>query len=375
MNFFFIVVKEENTQPLPEEKPKSKVSSKKIDDQESTAGEKDSKEAKPQTSPEEKPKSNVSSKKIDDQESTKDKKDSKDEKSPGFIEKSKKVLGLYHPKEGKEEFVLDENLYRQTADNIKTELNGIREKINELNVTWKQQLDNNRFQDKLNVEKDNLLECKSDFQRLYSDYEKLQQDHDLYKEGHEEYQQKKLDQVQELEQKLEDSQKLSNNVKNIIELSISEISKEKIDAPVVNKIIDNCENKISQAFYALFLLERLKESETLGEKYPEQFSKVFKYDFEGNIAQLISLNICEAKKAEELDDDEIKELINYTNSKLKEWEILSIGEKEAYSDKTQVSTGVANAASTIQEIFTLPVKIADQTTQHTDVKRALVSAK
>ena len=60
---------------------------------------------------------------------------------------------------------------------------------------------------------------------------------------------------------------------------------------------------------------------------------------------------------------------------MKGWEILSIDEKGAYSEKTQVSTGVANAASRIQEIFTLPVKIADQATNHTDVKRALVSAK
>ena len=87
------------------------------------------------------------------------------------------------------------------------------------------------------------------------------------------------------------------------------------------------------------------------------------------------MNICEAKKATELNDDEIKELISYTNSKLKGWEILSIDENGAYSEKTQVSTGVANASSRIQEIFTLPVKIADQSTQHTDVKRALVSAK
>ena len=108
---------------LPEEKPKPKVSSTKIDDQGSSEDKKDSKKETPQTPPEEKPKPKVSSTKRGDQESTGNKKSSEEEKSPGLMEIGKKALSnLYHPKEGKEKFVLDENLYRQTADTIRTEL-------------------------------------------------------------------------------------------------------------------------------------------------------------------------------------------------------------------------------------------------------------
>ena len=360
----------ENPKPDPEDKPMPKVVSTKRDP-ESSGDNKSPEEEKLKTPLEKEAELKSSTSKTkDNKKPSGDKKKTKKEKTDSPVEKVLGMVGLL----SKDKFELTPHLFNKTSKATIESIQEIQREMKELNKLWDRQLVNNNEQEELKDLKKQISLDFIEYQKLSSDYKKLNEDMREFKEGHLGYQKKKMEEIKVLRLELDESQKLSSNVKNIIELSINEIASEK-DIPLVNKIIDICENKIGYSFYALFLLERLKESEKLEEKYPNQFSQVFKYDFEGNIAQLISLNICEAKKAGELYDDEIKELISYTNSKLKGWEILSIDEKGAYSDKTQVSTGVANAASRIQEIFTLPVKIADQATNHTDVKRALVSAK
>ena len=167
--------------------------------------------------------------------------------------------------------------------------------------------------------------------------------------------------------------KSNTKINNILESSVNDISQNKTE--LVEKIIDNCSKKINNSFYVLFLLERLGEAKKLEKKYPGQSSKVFMTDFEGDIAQLISVNICAAKINEKLDLDEIDELIQYVNEKLDKWEIVPMKGSEYFIKENHESIGKTEANSRIREYWTLPIKIKTHAIEHTEPKKALVDAR
>jgi len=181
--------------------------------------------------------------------------------------------------------------------------------------------------------------------------------------------------------KIRDLENIKNNLEaeiheknKIYESGIERIIKDKGQNEIIEKVLKGCKYKPNNAYYALFLIEKLFEAIDLQEKYPEFATNVFKYDFESNIAQLVSLSICESIRQEELDEQDIGKLIEYINNKLSKYEIIASKKSGYYDSELHESIHDTDGAQ-IQDIFTLPVKVKDQITGQTGLKKALVDAK
>ena len=139
--------------------------------------------------------------------------------------------------------------------------------------------------------------------------------------------------------------------------------------------MDLCKLEPNSAYYVLFLIERLIEVQRLRKEHPQADSGVFEQDFEANIAQLISYNICNIED-NVLNKEQINQLIGYVNKNLVDWAVIPVEEKSAFIDKQHVSIGSSSKTSRVEKCFTMLIKVNDHTNlEHTDLKKALVDSK
>ena len=236
--------------------------------------------------------------------------------------------------------------------------------------------------DKINILLHDLIsknQSDDDKQQLTKELSKLKSDYSELKNKQDDLQEKniRLNQIiSNTKKELEDANAISNNIRSIIESTIVNIAKEKADNKIVRDIIDDCKNNLSHSFYALFLLERLKDAHSLQDEHNKVASKVFDLQFEGRIAQLISISICDSINKKELSDEQIKDLVGYINSNFKKWEIIPIENEKHFDDHTEISVNPgADSVSKITKVFSFPIKISKQDTSLTKPTLGLVEAR
>ena len=171
----------------------------------------------------------------------------------------------------------------------------------------------------------------------------------------------------------QDSNKsLSSNIKDIFQSTLSILGQEKNELvqEIISKQIN--ENHMTHSFNALLLVERLLESRELAN------DEVFQDQFEGDVLQLISINICKALNDKDLDFKVFKTLIDYINDKMNKWEIITPDERgEYFNEQKHIVNGSAETSirSKIKKFHTLLIKIKSHNLESTIPKKALVDIK